>query len=141
MVRAEGACLCAVHDLGTPTLLYMPAQTSLPDENERRHRLLVSTVVVSYAKDGFIPIGIKDGVLEMRLVGEPDRSPLVVVTDHHGLDLLVVRQRVRLAQGRNPGGPPVVVVMSDESRMAALSGQNLGVKIVDCSRKSRIRAS
>ena len=63
------------------------------------------------------------------------------VADHHGLDLLVVRQRVRLAQVRDPAGPPVVVAMTDESRMRALGGQNLGVKIVDCSRKSRVRAS
>jgi hypothetical protein len=139
VLRSEGACLCAEHDLGTPTLLYMRWEQRLATENLRRHRLIVSLMFVEFTLHGFrfCSYDAATGALEVRHTTELVLPHQVIVADNHEIDLATLRQRIMRARGGIRDGKQLIVAMTDRSRMRKLREAEAQIKIVDVSREAR----
>ena len=139
VLRSEGACLCAEHDLGTPTLIYMRWDHRLASENLRRHRLIVSLMYVEFTLHGFrfCSYDAATGALELRHTTELVLPHQVIVADNHEIDLATLRQRIMRARGGIRDGKQLIVAMTDRSRMRKLRVAEAQLKIVDVSREAR----
>lgn len=139
VLRSEGACLSAEHDLGTPTLLYMRWEHRLASENLRRHRLITSLIFVEFALQGFrfCSYDAATGALEMRHTTDATLSRQVILADNHEVDLATLHQKIVSAQGGIREYKELIVAMTDRARMQELHKMGARVKIVDVSRGAR----